>query len=281
MKKLQKGNMKKIVAGLMCLAMMGSLAGCGGDDKKAEAADEMAMASNDEQEITDVLKNSLGVGSETDADKEETVYVIADANGSAKETIVNEWLKNPNKEKEIKDVSELTDIENVNGDETFEQDGKKLTWKADGGEIYYQGKTDKAAPVSVKVTYYLDDKEVTPEELAGKSGHVKIRYEYINESKDDGVYTPFLMATGLMLDIDKFSQVEGTHAKVISDGSRYIVVGYGMPGMTESLKLDEKDIELPDYFEVEADTTDCQIGMTITVASVESLGSDEDIDVTD
>ena len=281
MRKYKKGNMKKAVSILICMAMMGSMAGCGSDEKKAQAADQMAMAANEEDEITDVISESIGIGSETDADKEETVYVIADANGASRETIVNEWIKNPDKKAEIKDVSELTDIENVNGDEGFEQDGKKLTWKADGNDIYYQGKTDKESPVSVKVTYYLDDKEITPAELAGKSGHLKIRYEYKNEAKEDDVYTPFIMATGMMLDIDKFTNVEGTHAKVISDGSRFIVVGYGMPGLTESLKLDEKDIELPDYFEVEADTTDCEIGMTITVASVESLGSDKDIDLSD
>ena len=88
------------------------------------------------------------------------------------------------------------------------------------------------------------------------------------------------MATGMTLGMEDFVNVTAENAKVISDGSRYIVVGYGMPGLTESLGLDEEDIQLPDYFEVEADAVDFKLGMTITVASVETLG-EEDIDLTD
>ena len=274
--------MKKTVAAFMSVAMMAGLAGCS-EDKKSVAADEMALAANesDEDGLTDVISKSLGLGSQTDADKEETVYLISDANGSVRETIVSEWLKNPEGKDELKDVSDLTDIENVKGDETFEQDGKKVTWQAGGNDIYYQGKSDETAPVFVKATYYLDGSEIAPDQLAGKQGHVKIRYEYKNEAKEDGVYAPFIMATGMILDIESFSNVSGTNAKIISDGSRYIVLGYGMPGMTESLNLDKQDIELPDYFEVEADTTDFQLGMTITLASIENLGSEKDIDLSD
>ena len=109
---------------------------------------------------------------------------------------------------------------------------------------------------------------------------MKIRYEYQNTAKDGEVYTPFVMATGMTLDMDGFVNVTAENAKVISDGSRYIVVGYGMPGLTESLGLEEEDIELPDYFEVEADAVDFNLGMTITVASVETLG-EEDINLSD
>ncbi len=281
MKKKYMGYMKRTAAVVMCFAMTAGLAACSDTEGRSVAADEKAMAANDEGEITDVISKSLGLGSETDADKEETVYVISDSTGAVKETIVSEWLKNPEGKDEIKDISALTDIENEKGDESFEQDGKKLTWKAGGNDIYYQGKTQETPPVSVKATYYLDGKETSPSEIAGKSGHVKIRYEYTNDAKEDGVYTPFVMATGLILDLENFSNVEGKNAKVISDGSRYIVVGFGMPGMTESLKLDKQDIELPDYFEVEADAASFEVGMSITVASVETLGGDEDIDLKD
>ena len=275
-------NTKKTVAVAMSMMMAGSLAACGSSDSASVIDSADVQASSEEDEMTEVIEKSLGLGTATDAevDKEETVYLISDANGEIQDTIVDEWLKNPEGKDEIKDVSKLTDIENVKGDETFSQEGTKLTWQAGGSDIYYQGHTAETAPVSVKATYYLDGKETTPEDIAGKTGHVKIRYEYQNAAKDGEVYTPFVMATGMTLDMDGFVNVTAENAKVISDGSRYIVVGYGMPGLTESLGLEEEDIELPDYFEVEADAVDFNLGMTITVASVETLG-EEDINLSD
>lgn len=57
-------------------------------------------------------------------EKEETVYVKADAGGSVNKTIVSNWLKNEDGAQMIEDVSELTDIKNVKGDETFTPGGK-------------------------------------------------------------------------------------------------------------------------------------------------------------
>ena len=118
---------------------------------------------------------------ENQIEKEQTVYVNADENGNTEEVIVSNWLKNKGKEKDLKDKSGLTDIENVKGDETFQQneDGT-LTWNTDGGDIYYQGTTGKKLPVSVRLTYYLDGREIPASDLAGKSGKVKIRIDYEN-----------------------------------------------------------------------------------------------------
>ncbi len=274
-----KMNIKQKTATAMSIMMLASLTGCGAETAEITTEEE-TLASNSE-EITDVLTDSLGIGSETDADKEETVYVIADANGNAQDTIVSEWLKNTDKKDTIEDVSKLSDIENVSGDETFEQDGTKLKWQAGGNDIYYQGHSSEASPVSVKVSYQLDGKDVSADELLGKSGHIKIRYDYTNTAKSGDVYTPFVMATGLTLDLAKFKNVEVENGKLISDGSRYIVVGYGMPGLSDSLDLDIDDLNLPDYFEMEADVTDFSLGMSVTVATIETLGSDEDIDISD
>ena len=90
-------------------------------------------------------------------EKEETVYVNQDANGTVDEITVSDWLKNVAGKEDISDVSNLTDIENVKGDEEFQQkeDGT-LTWKADNADIYYQGKSNAALPVGVKISYKLD-----------------------------------------------------------------------------------------------------------------------------
>lgn len=208
-------------------------------------------------------------------EKEETVYVKANADGTVEKTIVSNWLKNEGGAQEIKDESDLTDIKNVKGDEEFSRDGKSLTWQAAGNDIYYQGETDKELPVGVKITYFLDGKEMTAEELKGKSGKVRIRFDYANNSREGEVYTPFTMVTGVILPTEKFTNVKAENGKVISDGSKNIVVGMGFPGLAESLKLSEseltEDLKVPDYFEITADTEEFELSMTATVAAAGDL----------
>lgn len=218
----------------------------------------------------------------TSVSKEETVYVKADAAGTVQEIIVSDWLKNSEGKASISDQSDLKDIENVKGEEGFSSDGQKMTWDANGQDIYYQGSTQKELPVTVCATYYLDGRKILPEELAGKNGHLKICYTYENKLKNNDVYTPFTMATGLVLPSENFKNVKVNNGKVISDGEKEIAVGIGFPGMAESLKLQDteflKDVKLPETFEIEADVTDCKLAMTMTVAvplNLETFGLDE------
>ena len=232
----------------------------------------------------------FAAGTSSDADavyKEETVYVNADATGTIDEVTVSNWLKNSGSVSgSLTDASTLKDIKNVKGDETFTTSGDTLTWKTDGEDIYYQGTTDQELPVSVKLTYYLDGKEIKPADLKGKSGHLKIQVDYTNkekktvsvDGKQEEVYTPFVMMTGMILPNETFSNVTIDNGKVISDGSKNIVVGFGMPGMKESLNLDEsktEDLTIPESLCVEADVTDFTMSSTFTVALTDLL---DDID---
>jgi AraC-like DNA-binding protein len=223
-------------------------------------------------------------GEDAAVSKEETVYVNANADGSEDQITVSNWLKNAGTEKNLKDESELKDIKNVKGDEEFTQSGNELTWQTDGEDIYYQGTTTKEPPVSVKFTYYLDGKEIKPDDLAGKSGKLKIKVDYTNNTKTtvdingkkETMYTPFVLMTGMILPQDTFSNVKIDNGKVISDGSRNIVIGFGMPGLQESLGLNsdsledlvsgDSDFELPESLEITADVENFSLDSTFTVA---------------
>lgn len=223
--------------------------------------------------------------------KEQTVYVNADEKGNTQDVIVSNWLKNQGNEQELTDKSNLSEITNVKGDETFQQNSDgTIVWNAGGQDIYYQGKTKEELPVSVKLTYYLDGKEITPEELAGKSGKLKIRIDYENKTKEtvdvqgkqEEVCTPFMMMTAMILPSDTFTNVEITNGQILSDGNNEIAVGLGFPGLADSLNLKEvkelEDIDIPDYAELTADVKDFSLAMTATVATTGIL---EDLDLKD
>lgn len=220
------------------------------------------------------------------AEKDETVYVIANADGSAKKIIVSDWLKNAGALDSIEDLTTLTGIENVKGNESYSESADGVTWAADGADIYYKGTSDKELPITVKITYYLDGAEIQPDDLAGKSGHVKIRYDYINNEKrtvtvgntDTEMYVPFIAATGMVLDTGKFVNIEAINGKVMSDADKAVVLGYALPGMTDNLDLSsDLGIDIPEYFELEADVTDFELSTTVTLA-LPASGIDIDLD---
>lgn len=227
--------------------------------------------------------------SNSDVYKEETVYVNAKANGKTDKVTVSNWLKNSGSVSgSLEDESTLSDIKNVKGNEKYTTDGDKLTWSTDGNDIYYQGTTKKTLPVSVKLKYYLDGKEMKPSELKGKSGHLKITVDYKNkekknvsvDGKDTEVYTPFVMMTGMILPNDTFSNVTIDNGKIISDGNKNIVVGFGMPGLKDSLNLSSEEsdkVTIPESLSIEADVKDFSMSSTYTVA-LSDLLDDVDMD---
>ncbi len=198
-----------------------------------------------------------------EAGKRETVYVITDAAGAATNVIVSDHLVNADGLNEIEDVSTLSGIENVGGDQTFVQSGESLTWDAGGSDIYYQGTSDRALPITVKISYSVDGTPVAPNELAGRAGAVTIDFAYANATEP---YAPFVALTALVLDADSFSNVEVTNGVCLSDGSRYAIVGIALPGLSEKIALPEDaDVEIPESVTVTAETTDFSLIGTLTV----------------
>lgn len=296
-----KKRLFKFTSVFMCAAMMAvSFAACGTNTSSVNdtnsVAYEQSKSGDAESTLESVINDQLLGASKSNVStvskensKEETVYVFADASGRQSKLLVNEKLKNATNQKTISDVSNLKNISNLNGDETFTASGSKLSWAADGNSITYQGTSDEAAPVTMKVTYYLDGKEISADQLAGKSGKVKIRFDYTNNlkktitvnGKSKQAYVPFTMITGMMLPNDNFSNVEVTNGKVVEASDSNVVVGITMPGLKDSLNISfdgkKADLDIPEYFEVSADVTDFSLDMTLSVAT-SNLLTDANLD---
>lgn len=204
--------------------------------------------------------------------KAETVYVKADATGTRTATYVSDWLQNAGNDTALTDVSNLSNIQNVKGHEKYTKNGNTLTWKTKGKDIYYRGETDAALPVNVQVSYELNGESVTPKELAGKSGDVKITFTYNNESETDGITTPFTCATALDLPTSRFTDIKVTNGAVLSDGNNNIVVGVGFPGLKQDLGLENvNQVKIPESFTVEATVKNFKMGNTLTSISTDVL----------
>ena len=257
----------KITAIALCAAIM--LGGAGA---------AYALAGEKNEVPAKAVTTSMKAEEEKEVSKDETVYVLAGADGSVQKVIVSDWIKNALKEDSIADKSALSDIENVKGNETYTLDGSNMTvWDAEGNDIYYQGSIEKELPVAMTVSYKFDGKSISADELAGKSGKVTIRFDYENrqyetvniDGKNEKIYVPFGMLTGMLLDSDTFRNVEVSNGKLLNDGDRTAVIGIAFPGLQENLGIDKDKVEIPDYVEITADVTDFELGMTVTIATNE------------
>ena len=269
---------KKILAICLCAALCLGGAGMAFAQASSKKADDQPVSAA--QQAAELQQK---------ISKDETVYVLTGADGSVKKIIVSDWLKNELGSASVADKSDLSDIENVKGDESYTINGDNMTvWDAQGNDIYYQGNIQKELPVGLSVRYYLDGKSVSPEELKGKSGKVTIRFDYENRQYEtvqingvnQRIYVPFAMLTGMILDNDTFQNVQITNGKLVNDGDRTMVVGLAFPGLQENLNLSRDDLSIPDSVEITADVTNFSLGMTVTLACNDLFSQLGDVDLT-
>lgn len=296
--KLKSKYIVRVVAGVLTIALVGTGIGATAvfAEKNSTAvtaeADSTTDSSKDADDIADKLMDSVSL-KDNGADKDESVYLISDANGNVNKTIVVDHLKNKDKKDTLEDASNLSDIENVKGKEKFTQSGDKLTWQAGGKDIYYQGTATEEPPVTQKVTYYLDGKEISPEDLAGKSGKVKIRFDYTNTTsytetvngEKQTVSVPFAAVTGLVLG-DGFENIEVTNGKAEVSDSSSVVLGYALPGLKDSLGIKDGDLDgdvnIPEYMEMTADVENFSMPAAMTfVVNASDYVSTDGIDTSD
>lgn len=282
---------KQVMALLLSVALASTsmLAGCGNTNTESTAVEASSNIS-DEDMLKNAVSSVVNTGA-SDAKKQETVYVKTDATGDVDTVIVSNWLKNSEYTSQLNDSTKLQNIKNVKGKEKFTQDGDTITWEADGEDIYYQGTTDKELPVEVAISYELDGNAIAPENLVGKSGHVTIHFDYVNHEKNEveiggnteTIYTPFAVVSGMLLDNDRFKNIEVTNGTVINDANRAVAVGIAFPGLVDSLnggatdseilEKIEDSLEIPSSFEVNADVENFKLGMTMTMVTSDVMSS--------
>lgn len=222
-----------------------------------------------------------------DIKKDETVYVILQDNGEVQESIVSDWIRGDENLGTIKDKSNLKDIKNVKGDESPEISGESISWSIDGTDLYYSGKSEKALPIDVNIKYELNGKEVNPAEAKGESGSFKITLSVKNKEKkivningeDRELYVPFLVASEIIMPNDNFQKVKTDGGKIISDGNNKDITFISVPGLKESLKLDDF-IDFKEELVIEGETSDFAVPSIVLMATTGGLDL-ENLDASD
>ncbi|MCD8054662.1 MAG: hypothetical protein LUF00_11640 [Lachnospiraceae bacterium] len=276
------------MAALVIMALLLQACGLSGGTENVETQTESGTEQAEETETSG--ETAQGTEEDVVPTKTETVYASADAQGQVESVTVDVMLQDFGSAATIRDRSTLYDVKNTVGDEDFTWQGQVLCWENHGEDIQYEGRSDGELPVSVSVQYFLEGEEVSPEELAGASGQVRIRFEYENltsvRTEIDGeeveVPVPFLACTVLFLSSDHFDDVSVTNGGVTELDDNLVVLGYAVPGLADGLGLSHyeatEEIELPEYVEITAEVTDFTLDFTATIVT---NGFFSDLDVND
>ena len=215
--------------------------------------------------------------------KNETVYAKVSYDGKVSSINVNEHIINKEKLTLINDYSELDDIFNLNGNEKYSKDGNFLTWNTTGNDIFYQGKLKNSLPIEMNITYLLDGESIDLKDLLGKSGNVTIRIKYTNNDshlvnvngKYENLYTPFVVTMGTIINNENNSNITVSNGKVLSSGTKSVVMGVSMPGLYESLNM--SDLKNLNTIEINYDTTNFELSTMYSVVSSNLISSDTNI----
>ena len=257
-----KNNIKRIISVLLCASMLAALTACSGKKEETEKNNTAPTENSQPAQVSyDTAASSYK--------KSETVYVNMSADGNITSKIVTDWLHTDKAQTYIDDASDLADITNIKSStEPIKNKDGSYRWNMESTDLYYRGTTDKELPISIGITYYLDGKQIEPEKLAGKKGQVKMVITVNNLSKktvklsgkDTTVYTPFIVAGGMILPENSFTNINVENGKTIGDGTKEIALMVGAPGLKESLNLSDEilkqlgDFNFSNTYTITADT---------------------------
>lgn len=197
----------------------------------------------------------------TESQKEEVIYIMTDSDGNVENiNAVNIFGKG-----DVTDYGDYSSVKMLNTTDKINQSGDKITFSSDKEKVYYQGTMkDTQIPWNISFTYTLDGKEIAPEDLAGKSGALKIHVKVDkNEDCTSDFYDNTALQATLTLDTEKCENITADGATLANVGANKQISYTVLPG---------KGLDA----EVSADVTDFEMD-AITINGVK-MNLDVDID---
>ncbi|MGN0203670.1 MAG: hypothetical protein ACI4BB_03960 [Coprococcus sp.] len=230
---------------------------------------------------------SMGVpqtvyAAEPNTPKEEVVYVNLDGDGSVSEiNVVNIF--------DLSDTATITDyghyesVRNMNTVDDVNYTDDTVTINASKGKLYYEGKmTDNRIPWNIDIHYYIDGKEYTADELAGKSGSLKITASIRENTSDQrGFFDSYALQTSITLDTKICQNITAKDATIANVGSDKQLTWTILPGKEADITItaDVIDFEtdgfainaIPLSLNIEVDDAELMDQVTELLEAIEQL----------
>ncbi len=179
------------------------------------------------------------------AEKEENIYITMSADGAVRDIYVVNIFPGG----DIEDYGSYTSVKLLNTTDEVTQDGDTITFSSASDKVYYQGTlaADTEIPWTISIRYFLDGKEYTPDELAGKSGALEIRFSVTENAACYGsFYDDYALQVSFTLDTALCSNISAADATIANVGSDKQLTYTVLPGsgIETAITADVKDFEM-------------------------------------
>lgn len=194
--------------------------------------------------LTGTVLGQAALAAGTEAQKEEVVYIITDAQGSvASVNVVNICGSG-----KVTDYGDYSSVKMLTSTDPIKLDGDKVTFETDKEQVYYQGTMeDTQIPWHIALTYELDGKEVSAEELAGQSGKLSMHF-VISENKacKHNYYEEYALQATFLLDTEHCSNITADGATLANVGVDKQISYTVLPGkgLDATIEADVTDFEM-------------------------------------
>lgn len=216
---------------------------------------------------------------ENPSEKEEVIYINLDAKGAVKDIYaVNIFGKG-----DVVDYGDYDSVEMLNVNADIQQSGDKITFSTDSDRAYYKGKmSNNQIPWNISIRHYLDGKEYTAEELAGKSGKLEMKFKITeNKNFEGSFFDDYALQASFTLDTEKCENIAAQNATMANVGSKKQISYTILPGewIDTSITADVKDFEMsaaaingvPLSMDIEVDDKELMDQVTELLDAIEQL----------
>lgn len=150
--------------------------------------------------------------------KEEVVYAITDANGA----VSSAYVVNIFGSGDITDYGDYTSVKMLTTNDKITQNGDEISFATNADKVYYQGDIDNAElPWKISIQYFIDGNEYTPEDIAGKSGKLEIKFSVTkNENCSGTFYDDYALMANFTLDTDICDNISADGATIANAGRK-------------------------------------------------------------
>ncbi|UGB28898.1 YhgE/Pip domain-containing protein [Metabacillus sp. B2-18] len=204
--------------------------------------------------------------------KDEVVYAKLSAIGEEQELYVVNILE-VEKAGKIVDYGSYSSLKNLTNLDEMNQVDNAVELSASEGKFYYQGNmNEEPLPWNISISYLLDGKEISPEQLAGKDGRVQVKIATsYNDQVDSVFYNNYLLQVSLALNTDLFSNIEAPDGMLANAGKNKQVTFTVMPEKEEELVVEADVVD----FELEGiDITGIPSSMPIDAPDIDDMTGD-------
>lgn len=176
--------------------------------------------------------------------KEEVVYIMTQADGSVDNVNVVNIFHGGN----ITDYGNYSSVKMLTTTDQISQTNDKITFSSSAEKVYYQGTLqEKEIPWNISIDYFLNDKQYSAEEIAGKSGSLEIKVSITENSKCKGTYfDDYALQTTFVLDTNLCNHIKADGATVANVGSDKQLLYTVLPGkgLETSIYADVEEFEM-------------------------------------